>query len=236
MLLMERVLLKFTKVNSAKFISHLDTMRTLHRALRRAGIPISYSKGFNPHASISVAAPLSLGIASTAEYADIELDEFIDQSTIKEKLNSALPEGIKILRVLNITQKMPSSMGSVEGAKYIIKLQHNMEEQEIDNIIQKVLSSVEIFRNKRTKSGEKVVDIRPLIKDIRLLNYDKQQIIIECLLFTGSKGSLGPDMISELLKEKSNNNIYGYPEIERSEIYSISNGKWVNLLAYYSGM
>lgn len=235
MFLMERVLLKFTKVNSAKFISHLDTMRTLHRALRRAGIPISYSKGFNPHASISVAAPLSLGLASTAEYADIELDEFIDWSTIKEKLNKVLPEGIKILSALNITQKMPSSMGSVEGAQYIIKLQHNMKEQEIDNIIHEIMSSVEIYKNKRTKSGEKLVDIRPLIEDIKILSYNNQQVEIECLLFTGSKGSLGPDMISELLKEKSNNKIYGYPEIERSEIYSILNEKWVNLLAYYSG-
>lgn len=231
---MERVLLKFSKVNSSKFISHLDTMRTLHRALRRAGIPISYSQGFNPHPSISVAAPLSLGISSTAEYADIEIDEYMDSETIKEKLNNTLPEGIRIISVVNIIEKMPSSMGSVEGALYIINLQHCMDEKEIRSIIQEVMSSSEIYRNKRTKSGYKLVDIRPLIEDINILNYDEQKIEIECLLFTGSKGSLGPEMISELLKEKSNNRILGYPEIERREIYSILEGKWLNLLAYFS--
>lgn len=235
MLLMERVLLKFTKLNGSKFISHLDTMRTLHRALRRAGLPIAYSKGFNPHASISVAAPLSLGIASIAEYADIELDEFVDQKVIHEKLNMALPEGIKIINVLNIDQKMPTSMGIVDGAKYIIKLHHNALDEEVQKIILEIMDSKEIFKNKRTKSGEKLADIRPLIKDIKLLSYDKDQIEIECLLFTGSKGSLGPEMVSELIKEKSNNKIYGYPEIERKEIYSLSNNKWIDLLAYFSG-
>lgn len=232
---MERVLIKFTKINSAKFISHLDTMRTLHRALRRAGIPISYSKGFNPHASISVAAPLSLGIASTAEYADIELDELIDSEIIKGKLSNALPEGIKILDVLNITQKMPSSMGIVEGAEYLIKMEHSTSEQELLNIVNEVINSSEIFMNKRTKSGEKLVDIRPLIEDIKLIDFDNNKILIKCLLHTGSRGSLGPELIADLLKEKSRDKIYGYPEIERKEIYSKSNSKWINLLAYFSG-
>lgn len=232
---MERILIKFTKVKGAKFISHLDTMRTLHRALRRAGLPVAYSKGFNPHASISVAAPLSLGIASTAEYADIELNECIKPEVIREKLNMALPEGIQVLNVLNIGEKMPTSMGIVDGAKYVIKQQHNASIQEIESTINEVIALKEIFKNKRTKSGEKLVDIRPLIRDIKLINYEKDHIEMECVLLAGSKGSLGPEMISELIKEKSNNKIYGYPEIERKEIYCLSNNKWIDLLAYFSG-
>lgn len=234
MFLMERILIKFTKIKGAKFISHLDTMRTLHRALRRAGLPIAYSKGFNPHASISVAAPLSLGISSTAEYADIELDETMEPEAVKEKLNRELPEGIKIINVINIEQKMPTSMGSVHGAKYVIKLHHNIEKYEVEGIILGILNSNEIFKNKRTKSGEKLVDIRPLIDDIKLLSYNEHQIEIECILFTGSKGTLGPEMLSDLIKEKSNNKIYGYPEIERKELYSLLNNKWADLLAYFS--
>lgn len=235
MFLMERVLIKFTKINGAKFISHLDTMRTLHRALRRAGLPIAYSKGFNPHASISVAAPLSLGIASTAEYADIEFEEYINHEVIKDKLNMALPEGIKIINVLNIDQKMPTSMGSVDGAKYIIKLHHNIDKCDAEKIILEIMNSNEILKNKRTKSGEKLVDIRPLIDEIKLLSYNEEQIEIECILITGSKGTLGPEMISELIKEKSNNRIYGYPDIVRKEIYSLLNSNWIDLLAYFSG-
>lgn len=235
MFLMERVLVKFTKINEAKFISHLDTMRTLHRALRRAGIPIAYSQGFNPHASISVAAPLSLGITSTAEYADIELNELIEGELIKEKLNKVLPEGIRILDVLNITEKMPSSMGIVEGAKYLIKMQHNTSEENIQKITAEVMNLSEIFMNKRTKSGEKLVDIKPLIEDIKVLSCDNSQVIMECLLHTGSRGSLGPEMIADLLKERSKGSISGYPDIERIEIFSKANNNWISLSAYFSG-
>ncbi len=230
---MERVLIKFTKTKGAKFISHLDTMRTIHRAIRRAGIPVSYSKGFNPHASISVAAPLSLGIASNAEYADIEIDEFIDGESIKEKLNSVLPEGIKILAVINIKDKMPSSMGIVDGAKYSIGL-HCDKEYAANNTIEEILNSKEIFMNKRTKSGEKLVDIRPLIEDIRILDKKDSQIIFECLLHTGSRGSLGPELLADLLKERSGKELNGYPDIERKEIFTKVSNEWVDLLTYFS--
>lgn len=234
MFLMERLLLKFTKLYEAKFISHLDTMRTLHRAFRRAGLPITYSKGFNPHPSISVAAPLSLGIGSTAEYADVELDEFVDQGDVKDRLNIALPEGIKIINVLYIDKKMPTSMGVVEGANYLIKLHHNTAVNEVEGVIHDIMESKELLKNKRSKSGEKLVNIRPLIENIKLCNYNNNRIEIECLLLTGSRGSLGPEMIADILKEKSNGTIFGYPEIERKEIYCKQNNKWVDLLSYFS--
>lgn len=230
---MERVIIKFTKTKGAKFISHLDTMRTLHRAIRRVGIPIAYSKGFNPHASISVAAPLSLGIASTAEYADIEIDEFIEGESIKEKLNKALPEGIRILAVLNIRDKMPSSMGIVEGAKYTVRLNCN-EGYKAVKTIEEIMNSMEIFMNKRTKSGEKLVNIRPMIEEIKISDSSNSQIIFECLLHTGSRGSLGPELVARLLEERSEGIINGYPDIERKEIFTRVNNEWVDLFTYFS--
>jgi radical SAM-linked protein len=226
---MERVLIKFTKTGGAKFISHLDTMRTLHRAMRRARIPVAYSKGFNPHASISVAAPLSLGIESSAEYADVELEITSENVNIKEMLNKSLPEGIRIVDVISINEKMPSAMGTVEGAKYSIALRHDMSKADIIYVIESILSSSEIVRNKRTKSGEKMIDIRPLIKDIKLVGFENDRIKIECLLYTGSKGSIGPDAVAELLKEYSKNNISGYPYIVREEIYGLRGSDWIDL-------
>jgi radical SAM-linked protein len=232
---MARILVKFTKSSGAKFISHLDTMRTLHRAMRRSGIPVAYSKGFNPHPSISVAAPLSLGIESAAEYADVELDRPLESGNIKELLNSALPESIKIIDVIGINGKMPSAMGTVEGAKYSITMSHNISKDEIDSVIKSILSSSEIVRNKRTKSGEKMVDIRPLIKDIKLSQYEKDRVRIECLLYTGSSGSLGPDAVAELIKEYSKGNVSGYPYIVREEIYGLDGDNWLDLGTLFSG-
>lgn len=233
---MERYLIKFSKSNGAKFISHLDTLRTLHRALRRAEIPVCYSKGFNPHASISVAAPLSLGIASNAEYADIEIENCIDSRELADRMNNVLPEGIRILDAINVKEKMPPSMALVEAAEYNIILKHNLSLNEIEKTIKSILEADSIERMKKTKSGEKLVNIRPFIKDIKVKEYKSDEIVIECLLSAGSSGSLGADVVSGLMKEYSGGNIYGYPYITRNEIYTRKNGKWTCLSAYFTGM
>ena len=70
-----RYLIKFSKGEGIKFISHLDLMRTIQRIIRRSGVPIEYSKGFNPHMALSLAQPLSVGVYSDGEYMDIVLTE-----------------------------------------------------------------------------------------------------------------------------------------------------------------
>lgn len=232
---MERYLIRFTKTGGVKFISHLDTLRTLHRALKRAEMPISYSKGFNPHPSISVASPLSLGISSLCEYADLELDEYISEKELIDRLNSALPEGIRVLEALNVCGKRPSSMGIVEGSSYSIVLEHKSDKKTIEDIINNILSKDEIFRNKKSKTGDKIVDIRPLIVDIKFDGIENDKVKFCCILKTGSRASLSPEMLVELLKEYSDGKILGYPDIIRREIFCIDNGKMIDLMSYFSG-
>lgn len=70
-----RYLIKFTKEADIKFVAHLDLMRTIQRIIRRSGLPIEYSKGFNPHMTLSIAQPLSVGVYSEGEYMDIVLSK-----------------------------------------------------------------------------------------------------------------------------------------------------------------
>ena len=69
-----RYLIKFTKEENIKFISHLDVLKTIQKNIRRAELPIEYSKGFNPHMSTSIAQPLSVGVYSCGEYMDMVLE------------------------------------------------------------------------------------------------------------------------------------------------------------------
>ena len=64
---------KFSKNGPVRFVGHLDMMRYFQKAIRRAGLPIKYSEGFNPHQIMSFAAPLGVGVTSDGEYMDIEL-------------------------------------------------------------------------------------------------------------------------------------------------------------------
>lgn len=232
---MERYLIKFSKTGETKFISHLDVLRTLHRAMKRAGIPISYSKGFNPHPSISVAAPLSLGIASLSEYVDIDTEEAVDEKEMLERLNNALPQGIRVLDVLKIEGKMPSSMGIVESADYRITLKHSGDRQKVSEIINSVNNMDEIVKVKRTKSGEKPVNIRPLIVSINIVEENEDSFEIQCVLKTGSKATLSPELFVDAIKDISEGNIFGYPGIIRNEIYCFMNNRRMDLKSFFSG-
>ena len=90
---MDKLRLKFTKTARAVYISHLDLMRTLQRVFFRAGLPLRYSEGFNPHARISIVLPLSVGTASRCEYLDFWLTEDVPLETIPARLNASMPEG-----------------------------------------------------------------------------------------------------------------------------------------------
>ena len=94
---MDKLRLKFAKTGRAVYISHLDLMRTMQRVFSRAGAPLKYSEGFNPHAKISIILPLSVGTASLCEYMDFALTEDRDLGSLPAALNPYMPEGIQAL-------------------------------------------------------------------------------------------------------------------------------------------
>lgn len=88
----------YSKGEEIKFVSHLDLLRVLERAIRRAEIPIAYSQGFNPRMKISYKTrALKVGETSDNCEAEITLDQPMNPEEFKDKLNFALPRGIRIL-------------------------------------------------------------------------------------------------------------------------------------------
>ena len=85
--------LVFSKKGLAKYISHLDMQRTMQRTLRRAGIPVWYSEGFNPHPYLCFASPLSVGIEGENEIIDFRLAEEMPFEEMKSRFNQAFPQG-----------------------------------------------------------------------------------------------------------------------------------------------
>ena len=88
--------LLFSKTGRAKYISHLDLMRTFQRAFARAGIAIKHTEGFNPHPFVSIALPLSVGYSSQCEILEFGLLEGADPEEVPRRLTAAMPEGIVI--------------------------------------------------------------------------------------------------------------------------------------------
>lgn len=90
---------KFSKKGVLKYISHLDLMRLLMRALRRAQFPLKITEGFNPHPKFSVKRALKLGLESESEEAGVVLKEMVEPQDFRERLQKQLPEGIFVKEI-----------------------------------------------------------------------------------------------------------------------------------------
>ncbi|MCL2077651.1 MAG: TIGR03936 family radical SAM-associated protein [Oscillospiraceae bacterium] len=142
----------FKKINRAKYISHLDLQKTMQRALKRAGLPVWETEGFNPHIYLTFALPLSLGIESLCESFDIKITEEISFEEIHKRLNDALTEDLQIIKVAEPIFKP----AEIQKAEYKI----TVETEKFSDFS----AQNEIIITKKTKKGETQLDIKPLIE------------------------------------------------------------------------
>lgn len=232
-----RYVAKFTKDNSIKFISHLDIMRTIQRVIRRAKLPAEYSKGFNPHMTLSLAQPLSVGIYSEGEYMDLVMVEEIEENIIKEKFNEASPNGIKILEVKKVPQvinekKIPQVMALVEAAEYLINIRFKST-TDIKTKLESLLEQSQWLTLKKTKSGEKTVDIKPMIKNFEY-TISENSLVIKTLISCGSRENLSAELLSEFLKSSIGDfEENAFVDIVRRELFTSSNNGYIPLFKYF---
>jgi radical SAM-linked protein len=180
---------KYTKTDGAEYLSHLDLLRHVDRTLRRAGIPIARSEGFNKHPRIFLNNPLGLGIKSVAEYATIDTPFERD---FKELFNSHSPKGVKCLDY-KVVDTNPNYANTIDKCMY-----------EICGIppfdVQKILGEGSITI---TDTRGRQVDIRPRIYSIECKNNK-----IYCILGCG-ENNLRPDLFACFLKEHFGGNVEG---------------------------
>lgn len=182
----------FEKTGMAKFISHLDTVRCITRAVKRANVPIWFTEGFNPHAFLTFAMPLSLGFESYCETVDFRITEDADLNELAERINNALPVDITVKKIA-IPVMSPND---IVWAEYEI-IFNNPDSLLLENA-EKVLSSSEIIVMKKAKQGRKKVDkevnIKENIKSYTLYE-DDSKLILKTLLSSGTKVNINPTLL-----------------------------------------
>ena len=119
--------MQITKEKEIRFISHLEYVRTIERAIRRAKLPAAYSEGFNPHLKFSLASALGVGVVSMAEFVEIELAEPMEVHEAVQKMTAALPRGIQIMAADVTANNAPALMASAGGADYLVVLPYSGE-------------------------------------------------------------------------------------------------------------
>lgn len=228
-----RYLLKFTKEENIKFISHLDVLKTIQKNIRRAELPIEYSKGFNPHMSTSIAQPLSVGVYSSGEYMDMVLEREMDENEIIDRLNKTAPSGIKYISALTIPyvegeKKVPQAMAMIDAARYTIKIKYS-DVSNLENEMNELLSKPEWNTIKKSKKGEKEVNLKNFIKELNFWIKD-EVLVLNTLISTGSREHLSADLLVKYIQENTSNALVdSFVAIKREEMYFYKGDKLVPL-------
>ena len=148
------IAIKYSKLNGAEFIPHLDTMRHFQKTMRRMEIPVNYSKGFNPHMLIYMSSPIPLGLKSESEFCvidtDFKCDDFI------QKFNENSPKGIRCKECYYLDFK-PNVAADITSAVYEIVGVNYFD-------VNEVLSSTEFMVFDKRKGEE--INSREKIKEL----------------------------------------------------------------------
>lgn len=199
-----RIIANFRKGEELRFISHLDIQRLVQRAMRRANLPLSYSQGFNPHPILSFASALSVGYTSDAEWMDVRLSEDVAPEEFTARLNTALPEGLRILKAKAAEESLPSLTALIQRSRYEATV---IFDQPIDALTLKdaleALLNGPIIVDKHTKGGMKQVDIRPQLVSMRFLENDRVGLLAEANFYIegilNASGSLQIELLLQAL-------------------------------------
>ncbi|MCJ7662456.1 MAG: TIGR03936 family radical SAM-associated protein [Anaerolineales bacterium] len=172
-----RIRLTFAKLEAMQYTSHLDLHRTWERTIRRAGLPLAYSHGFNPRPRINLASALPLGFTSDCELVDIWFESNIPIVDLITALELAAPPGLKIIDAEEIDLNTPKLQKQVISSIYIVTIRESIPD--LSTQLQTLLSAGSIPRNRRGKD----YDLRTLIEDAQLLTPDSScyQRISLCL-------------------------------------------------------
>ena len=194
---MQEIRLRFSKTDTAKYISHLDINRAFQRAFSRAKINLWYTEGFNPHPYMSFSLPLSLGVESLCENVDIRITEDISFDEIKNRMNAALPVGIRIVDVYD--NFMDSN--DIGYSDYVYKFEFEDNVLALEKI-KAVLEQEEILAQKKGKKGKKRIlmetDIKQFIDKYNISIRDNQ-IVLNIRLCAGGDKNLNPTLLFDTI-------------------------------------
>jgi radical SAM-linked protein len=191
-----RYRVRFAKEGRARFLGHLDLMRALLRALRRARVPLVYSQGFNPKPKVAFGPALSVGISSEGEYVDLEVREPLERRHFLETVGAALPRGLRLLEVQEADRGGAALGEAVKAARYRIE---SPGEPDLEDAIARFRSRgprvIERQRNGRVHSFD-------LGRDLLGLESLGRQAARLTLSMTANGASLRPeDVLGEIFGE-----------------------------------
>lgn len=206
----------FEKVGTARFISHLDLMRLFQRAFKRAGLPLTHTQGFNPRPSVSIALPLSLGAESHCELLDFDLESPVPLEGIRDRLNAALIDGIRVREVYDNGAKI----------KYLALLQSRLTLEYdggipagAESAIGQLFAREALVLEKKNRNGVTQQDIIPMIRNLEISRISEGELRLD-VLHCCQNPSLNPMQLGAAIEKYLPELTPDYIRVCREEIYT----------------
>jgi len=156
----------FRKMGRVRFLSHLDLLRAMERALRRAGIALRYSQGFNPHPLLVFSPALGVGIESEEEFVDIQVGAPLSGSAV-DRLNAVLPEGLTFSRLVPLAPDAPALSAAIGAATYLARLPAE-DAGEVRARVEAFQRAPEVLIDRVRKERTSRLDLKRLVGEITI--------------------------------------------------------------------
>lgn len=188
---MRKIRVFFTKLGRAKYISHLDSNRCWQRSIKRSGLPVWYTEGFNPHMYLTFPLPLSLGYESVYECVDLRLMEDLSDAEVVERLNDALPQDIRVFACAEPVMDQKE----IALADYDIFLSC-ANPAELSEELSAYFAQEQILVMKKTKKGQKEMDLKPHFTVLKQ-SVEGEGVALKLRCTTGIEVNINPSLLLE---------------------------------------
>lgn len=221
---MKKLRLAFKKGEQLRFLSHLDYAQAVERTIRRAGIAMAYSEGFNPHMKISFSSALALGITATCEYADLDILEDIPVDAVIARLNHVAPPGLEVIDGCEMPNKVRKMMAICNYAVYEVT---GPVEDKADwkSLLVPFNEATEISYEKVTPKKTRLIDVKHFIKEPITAAVNGNRVTLTMGIGIYPEGTIKPGEVWLLGRDR-----YGWPltdayTIHRKAILVEENGE-----------
>lgn len=161
----------YRRGEEVRFLSHLDMLRMFERAFRRAGIPLVFTEGYNPHPRLSFGPSLATGLTSDAEYLDLQFYADEETMNIAEELAPQLPLGVEIVAMKVLTKKAPSLSACANRADYEFHLRSGATGVDVQDRLKAILSREELYIERKKKNNSQKINVRPFIENLEMTDW-----------------------------------------------------------------
>ncbi|MBL7064081.1 MAG: DUF2344 domain-containing protein [Anaerolineae bacterium] len=198
-----RLRVTFSKGGPMTYTSHLDLARAWERSLRRAGVPLAYSGGFNPRPKLQLATALPLGHTGEAELLDVRLEKPMLVEDCVRTLAPVLPDGLTISQIHQVGLKEPPLQTQVVAAEYRVTVEWSPEPVEgwdgpaiqVEARFEQVLAATELVQERRGRR----YDLRPLIERLWLEQADGGEVVLGMQLAAREGATARPEAVLDVL-------------------------------------